>query len=460
MSRRVVTVGLVLLAAGLVVGVTAVARPAARPARQSPGLPPQTVVQGFPGERFDRNVPRPAEPFHEDNYPNTDTAWAVEWDITNPGNGPPGFSGSAPSSVLKIKSAHFRYKDKDGKPRWVTVLKDLELGEVFVPYDTGSPRYEDVETFGFWITKADPKLLGPPCVAPGEVLKCPDPLKTDKVFCEVHDDGVRWVADASFAGPDHGRRGQKLTLWAVFYGANYRYLIEYGFADDGTLSARLGATARNLLPRQPTQRDVHLHVGCWAFDPHLGDPTDPAAGGPDRNSVQLVRRVQQLPGIPDGRFRIDVSPFPAGPGASGPARPGAAMWVPEEFTALRVESTVRRNGNPDPQPTGYDLMTVRTGSCRNFPGPRFEYANRDFWVTAADPSFTEFRQVPEYVERSPGTLDGKPVRVWHNAAVLHVPRAEDFGPDGRSNANGLAIAAYAGFHLKPRNLFDKTPLFE
>src|SRR5207244_26525 len=70
---------------------------------------------------------------------------------------------------------------------------------------------------------------------------------------EVHDDGVRWMS-AETAGfnriADRVRRGEKMVLWATYYGANYRYLIEYGFGDDGTITCRIGPTGRNIFNRR------------------------------------------------------------------------------------------------------------------------------------------------------------------------------------------------------------------
>ncbi len=415
----------------------------ARQPEAEPPAPGNVVRQGFPARAAD-----PAD------LTKSDTAWEIEWDITNPGNGPPRFSPT-PSSVLAIRSAKFMYKDKTGRPRWITPVRNLEIGEVFVPYDPGFPRFRDVSQMYFWIVRADPKNLGPNCVAPGEVLRSSDPYKTEKVYKEVHDDGPRWFSDEGFLGEDRCRRGEKMLVWSVFFGANYRYIFEYGFADDGTITCRLGATARNLMPRQESQRDVHLHVGCWRFEPDLGDPTAPATGGPDKNAVQLVRRLPQTPDVAEGKYYLDVKPF--GAGRDGVAREGFALWRPEEFTTLRIESTVRKNGNPTPRPTAYDLIPVRTGAVRNLPA-EYDFVNKDFWVTLVDPAHTTLADVAEYASgRQP--VDGKPVTVWHNSPVLHAIRAEDFGEDGVSNSTGLALTSWSGFSLRPRNLFDSTPLY-
>jgi hypothetical protein len=429
--------------------------PPVRPGALAVGVAPtpptedETLVkQGFPA--------RSADP---KDLTKSDSAWEIEWDITNPTNKPG--STRAPSSVLRIASANFMYKDKDGKARWITVVRNLELGELFVPYDPGSPRYNDVAGQAFWIMKADAKLLGPACVAPGKVLRSRNLTLDNKVYKEVHDDGLRWLNDAGMNGPDKGRRGEKLILWTVFYGGNYRYIIEYGFSCDGTITCRLGATARNHSPRQDNQNDVHLHVGCWMFDPELTDPKT-ANNGPPLNLVQLVRRLPRNPATADGLFRMDVRPFGTsltGPPANSPALEGSALWVPEEFTLLRIQSATRKNNNVPPQPTCYDLVPLRFGSVRNFPVAGFDFANKDFWVTHKVAGPYRYTQVPSYVGRPPRELEGKAITVWHSSPLLHVPRAEDFGPDGRTNATGVALTAWASFILKPRNLFDRTPFY-
>jgi hypothetical protein len=450
-SFRPAAAGVVALLTVLSLGLWIV-RPArveaVRPERQPEPEPVpgqgNVVRQGFPAQSADPN-----------DLTKSETGWEIEWDITNPMNGPPHYSFVS-SSVLAIRSAKFMYKDKTGQPRWITPVRNLEIGEVFVPYDPGFPRYDDVSQMNFWIVRADPKNLGPNCVAPGQILPSADPYKKDKVYKEVHDDGPRWASDISSLGQERCRRGEKMLIWCIFFGANYRYVFEYGFSDDGTITCRLGATAHNLLPRRENQWDTHLHVGCWRFDPDMGDPVAGAAfGGPDQNVIQVVRRLPRTPDLPDGKYYLDVQPF--GADRDGLAREGFALWRPEEFTTLRIESTLRKNNNPIPRATAYDLLPIRSGSVRNFPA-EYDFANKDFWVTLNEPSHTTFTQVATYAAgRQP--IDKRAVTVWHNSPVLHSVRAEDFGPDGMTNWTGVALTSWSGFTLRPRNLFDSTPLY-
>ena len=393
--------------------------------------------QGFPAGK--------ADPM---DVTKSDSAWHIEWDITSPDNG--SGKSSKPSSVLAIRSAKYMFKDGQGNVRWFTVLKDLELGEILVPYDKMSPVFLDVTDFTFRLIPAKPEYLGPACVLPGEILDSADPRMKNKVHKEVHDDGLRWLNNQN-----KGRRGEKMLLWAIFEGGNYRYIIEYGFSDDGMLTCRLGATAHNYFSKQKDGRDVHLHVGCWRWDPILSENADKEIGGATHNQILLVRRLMSDP-VPNGMFKVDISPF--NPNGQGQAMEGYADWKADEFTTLRVQSLVRKNSSKEPQFTAYDVIpSARMGVVRNYPW-KYAFANHDFWVTRKRPEPSKYFEVPLYAQQS-RTIDKNPVTIWHNTASLHVPRGEDYGVDGTSNYQGAAITSWTGFALRPVNLFDKTPLY-
>jgi hypothetical protein len=395
------------------------------------------VRQGFPAAKADRA-----------DLEKSDTAWEIDWTITNPDNGSPE-KKTKPSSVLAIRSARFMFKDAAGKARWFTVLKNLEIGEIMVPYDKMEPVFLDVAEFAFRLVPAKKEYLGPSCVTPGAILESPDPRMNHKVLKEVHDDGLRWMNRKELA-----RRGEKMLLWAIFEGGTYRYIIEYGFTDDGAITCRLGATAHNFFDKQKDQRDVHLHVGCWRWDPELSETGSVPVGGAGANQVLLVRRVPRTP-APNGMFRVDVAPFNAND--LGQACEGFADWKAEEFTVLRVQSLVRKNSSKDPQFTAYDLLPIRMGSVRNYPW-KYAFANHDFWVTHKSPEHIKYQEVPLYAGRSK-ILEKSPLTIWHNSPALHVPRGEDYGSEGSARSNGVAITSWVGFTLKPINLFDSTPLY-
>jgi hypothetical protein len=420
-------------------------QPPPRPKLPAVTLPSNVVRQGFPAATFD-----------PENIEASETAWEVEWELTHPENR----TWYPPGSVPRIRAARFMCKDKAGRPRWTTVVRMLGISEIYVPYDNGNTAFLDVHDMPFNVTPARKEFLGPACVAPGELLRSDNPYWTNTLHKEVHDDGVRWMT-AETSGfnrvADRARRGQKMLVWGTYYGANYRYMIEFGFADDGTLSARIGPTARNIFNRQKDGGDTHLHVGCWRFEPDLGDPKA-RVGGPRQVDVLLSRRVRDEQ---KDKFEQVVKPFNRN--GRNEACEGSARWVPEEFTTLRFASTARKNSHN--HPLAYDLVSQRLGSVRNLlneggtDDADMDFINQDFWVTRTESGFTDYIDVARYAkEKRP--LAGQPVTVWLNTPAIHVARTEDFGTATGSDAyTGVAITTWAGFLLKPRDLFDGTPLY-
>ncbi len=180
------------------------------------------------------------------------TAWRVAFD-------------HGPSQGLYITGAFF----KPGPTRpWVRVLWRAGLSELFVPYAVGSPRYLDLSTYSFDLVDATSADAGP-C---GILLGSPA-----KVIKEVRDKGPLWKDDKKI------RRGQVMALWGTLDAANYNYIIEYDFHDDGTISFRTGATAANLPGHQEM---AHVHNAIWRLDVDL----DGWAG----DSVKVLRHNEPL----------------------------------------------------------------------------------------------------------------------------------------------------------------------
>src|SRR5262249_10845589 len=89
-----------------------------------------------------------------------------------------------------------------------------------------------------------------------------------------------------------------------------------------------------------------------------------------------------------------------------------------------------------------------------------EFINNDFWVTRTESNFTSYIDVPEYTSQH-RSLTGQPTTVWTCTPALHFPRSEDFdSEDGMNSFGGLAVTFWTGFFIKPRDLFDSTPLYQ
>jgi hypothetical protein len=368
-----------------------------------PPLPPgvQEIVQTFPaGEEV------------------WETAWLVRW-TTLPGHG------------LCIHSAWFKRTPKDP---WISILGDTRLAQAFVPYHRGNPRFWDV-SYHFPLdplTRAD---AGPF----GELLKARPGDRFPTVVKELRDCGLLYRHPV--AG---GRRSQALVLWASLAAANYRYLIEYSFADCGTITCRCGASGHNL---PGSEREAHMHNAMWRIDVNLGDAA--------HNCVLLCEHLEE-----DGP-------------APGTARSRQTLieqecgldWDPFKFTYLRVLSTRRKNAQD--QPWSYDLVPLRHGNSRHYgretiavPGGKLRKEDctlHDFWVTQADPTQITYHLLPEYV-RQKRPLRDTDIVLWYNAPAHHEPRSED-GLVGKGSFQGATLVMWSGFELRPRNFFDRTPFF-
>src|SRR5262249_40600788 len=209
----------------------------------------------------------------------------------------------------------------------------------------------------------------------------PTPAWATTLTKKVRDAGPRGMRAAPDSGnrlADRARRGEKMILWSTYYGANYRYLIEYGFGDDGMLTCRIGPTGRNIFNRQEDRGDTHLHIGCWRMEFDLSDP-NAKVGGPKDNEILLARRV--FDEVKD-KFELVAKPFAKN--GLGQSCEGSARWVPEEFTTLRVESKVRKSAHG--RPIAFDLIPQRYGALRQLQpeggtySSNMDFINYVFWV--------------------------------------------------------------------------------
>src|SRR5262249_47364810 len=161
-----------------------------------------------------------------------------------------------------------------------------------------------------------------------------------------------------------------------------RYIMEYGFRDDGVITCRIGPSGRNIFNRQKDQGDIHLHVGCWRMEMDLGDPVN-KVGGPKDNEVLLSRRV-----LDEEKDKFVQVARPFNKNNFGQACEGSGKWNAEEFTTLRVASTARKNAHG--LPIAYDVVSQRFGTLRRLQpsggayNTDMEFINQDFWVTRTE----------------------------------------------------------------------------
>jgi primary-amine oxidase len=367
-------------------GLAGFAAPQEQPPKEpAPSLPTNEIVQAFPSNDVMK------------------TAWKIRW-ATATGHG------------LTIQDAWFK---RGPKEPWMQVLGDARLAEMFVPYASGSPRFWDI-SYNFSLVTLNKEAAGPF----GKLIGDP-PV----VVQEVRDRGVMWIDPATGV-----RRGQKLLLWSVLDAANYRYIIEYGFQDDGTITFRVGSTGRNYSSRE---FEGHMHNGMWRIDVNLN--------GPEHNSVHVMEHVE-----PDGekaKAKTVMRPFNKGV-------EGHEDWHAKKFTMLNITNETKKNARK--MPISYDLVPLRMGNARHH-GAGEECARHDFWVTVNRKGEMEYPKVHEYVKKRAKIMDADVV-LWHSSACHHEPRSED-GEMRDGTLVGCTPVAWSGFDLRPRNVFDRTPHF-
>lgn len=347
---------------------------------QPRGAPPNEIIQEFPAGGA------------------METAWRVRW-------------AEAPGKGLYITGAWFKRSPADP---WLRVLFDARVAEIFVPYHTGSPRFYDLTGFGFGLEDAVPGDAG--CC--GRLIGDPP-----RVVWEVRDRGLAWKNHQQV------RRGQTLVLWGTIDAANYNYIVQYGFRDDGAIEFRLGATAENLPGRR---YEAHMHNALWRVDVDLGDFW--------RNSALLVRHIETTTAA---TASDNSGPFNGGV-------EGGVAWNDLEFTELTVIHAQRTNAHG--RNIGYDLMPLRRGTARHLE----PFSHQDLWVTRYRGSELIYSQLPTYVGNAESVTDTDIV-LWHSTPLHHRVRDEDGAMVG-GFWQGVALLMWGGFDLRPRNLFDGTPL--
>lgn len=367
------------------------------------GLTAFAFLIGTPAQQPDKIDPKPVNEIIQ-QFPTKgpmQSAWKVLWD-TETGYG------------LYIKGAWFK---KGADEPWIQVLSDARLSEMFVPYHSGSPRFWDI-SYNFALHNIRQEEAGPD----GKLLA------GGKVVMEVRDRGIAWIYDRV-------KRGEVLELWGSLHAANYRYIMKYGFQDDGVINFWAGSTGRNYGSRE---YEGHMHNALWRIDVDLD--------GSDHNTVQVMRHIE--PDGKPGKSRTEHAIFNDG-------KEGGLNFKPEEFTMLQVVNTEKKNKRD--KPWSYDFVNYRQGNARHFGGDKEECTVHDFWVTKMHARESFYTKVPTYVKEQESIIDTDIV-VWYSAPTHHEPRSEDGEMKG-SSFHGATPVSWSRFDMRPRDFWDRSPLF-
>jgi Cu2+-containing amine oxidase len=313
------------------------------------------------------------------------TRWKICWQVMNGPN-------------LVITGAWFRPAPAAA---WIKILYDARVSQLFVPYHPqGGWRYYDIGyNFG------SVPLTGSDCLAPNGTV-----LGNAKEVCkEVRDRGLAWKHDASL------RRGQELVVWSVMAAANYNYIVEWSFRDDGIIVGRVGATGQIAGP--PT----HVHGPIWRLDVDLN--------GFCCNTVSSLTHTEV--GLTGVDSHTDIA-----------AESGMTL-KPTEFSMMAVRDQTLVNGNG--KHSEWHLMPNIAGT----PLHQEPFTKNTFWVSHYKWSEMLGDQLPAYIAPAENVANSDIV-LWYYGGLHHVVRDED------SNMTHLM---WLGFMLKPNNVWATTPLF-
>jgi primary-amine oxidase len=339
-----------------------------------------------------------------------ETAWKVEW-ATQQCNG------------LLIKNAWYK---RSPQHDWLQVLGEARVSELFVPYHAGDPRFWDVSQYKFNlapVTQIDAGPFGKLHVSNNGSKQVPCVVE------EVRDRGIIWKSSEGV------RRGHVAILWGCIDAANYRYIIEYGFQDDGCITFRVGASGHNYRGRENTP---HMHNTLWRIDVNLD--------GADHNTALIMERSDPMDDLTNQKAQLLHSKFNNGV-------EGGADWDASKFTMVRVINTEKHNARG--LNYAYDLVPARMGNSRHY-GKGEECTLHDFWVTKANPTEVAYRSLPSFCNGE--SIEDTDIVLWYSAPAFHDPRTED-GISLNDSIVGCTHVNWSSFTLRPTNIFDRTPLY-
>ena len=333
---------------------------------------------------------------------------------------------------LVITGASFQ--KSPGSP-FIYVLFDGRLGEIFVPYHSGKPRYGDISGFADGV----PDQIGPydPLTLEEADFKPRKIIGGGKICKEVRD-YLAWMQNAAV------RYGQEVVYFSVHGAGNYNYIMEWTFRDDGTILVRAGSTGPKIDARSAVltgRSEGHMHNFTWRLDIDLE--------GAHANSAFWKSHSENLTApCPDDPSRICST------GTDNKELiqiEGSRVWNPEQFNTLEIQSARLRNNhlvdNGLGRRTSYELVPMRSGTARHSE----PFTQADFWVTRYNPEQILAEDLPNYIRAGQSTIN-KDLVIWYTGSEHHENNSRD------EDANTVPVI-WTGFELDPQNLWDGTPFY-
>jgi Cu2+-containing amine oxidase len=327
---------------------------------------------------------------------------------------------------LVITGASFQ--KSPGTP-FIYVLFDGRLGEIFVPYHSGFPRYGDISgrNAGTYdpVTLHQDQFPSPPLEIIGGGKICKE-VRRYLAYMDYHTDPLHPVV----------RYGQEVVYFSVLGAANYQYIMEWTFRDDGTILVRAGSTGPKA---RYFPKEGHMHNFTWRLDIDLN--------GANANRAYLSRHLENLtPQSGTDSTARDIQDLIS--------FEGSRFWKPQNFNSLQIYDRTLKNGND--RETYYELVPMRSGTARHSEA----YTQKDFWVTRYDPQQSFIAEgLPNYIANRQPTVD-EDIVIWYTGSEHHDGTGVGGQGDGSRDEDFNTVPVlWTGFELIPNNLFNKTPFY-
>lgn len=329
----------------------------------------------------------------------------------------------------------------------VPVLNSARLGQIHVPYDDGGIEYYDVTDISLGTSPVSLKEKD----CPGGTRR---PVKVggeayDAVCVTQQPRGFAHFGNSWDVGEENGRndsaQGDDLVVYTIHSAGYYYYITQWNFSDDGTITAKEGATG-NLSP------------GDFDASDKQGWPI--GKGSRDRATSHQHNIFWRLDFQTDASRPAKIQQYDtnrSGTGEGGyPAQETTRKNVTKETSGnsgqhrwWRVSGTAGKNG--DGHTRSWEL--VHSNSAR--------YTGRKF--TSKDVYFTQYKKCEKFPNHNRrwdadcskdivAATDGEQLKhpiVWVNVGFHHIARDEDQTP---------MPVHWQGFQLSPRDVTDMSPL--
>jgi len=332
-------------------------------------------------------------------------------------------------------------------PQPVQVLDAIAVAQLNVPYDTGDTEYNDVTDYGFG--GDDMQTLGGEDCKGGSarvgIDNAPEPKRRALLCVSAEPSGLAYrLQNPDDNKPPISKQGHDLVLKTISKVGWYEYITEYRFADNGRITARLGATG-DLSPGDYTTSDKgwpigkgsrsysanHYHSAFWRVDFNID--------GTGKEKVEQYDTQRAGSGPTSAIFKTVKTDV---------AKEGSFTKANRRW--WRVASTTSKN--KDEHLRSYELDTGANDPYEAHPEttPDVTFTQQkaceQFATGNADPQCGNRKTILDFARDKETMTD--PV-MWVRVGFHHVPRDEDQSP---------MPVHWQGFDLTPRDFTETNTL--